>query len=202
MAFQSAPNTAQAAIRFLEDGVPIENTLDFEFSGAYTGADLTALCDAVDAWVVTSYLPTCGERTVYQGTFVKGLTNAVDYTASNTSSAGTAGGAGYSEPNNVTKAFAFQSGMSGRNSRGRMFHAGLPNGALSDPNHITQGWVDDVVDALELLKLAIEALDWVWVIVSRYLDGAKRAVAVNYNVTTFLVTNLTTDSARGRLPKS
>lgn len=202
MAFQSAPNTAQAMIKFLQNDVPVANCLEFEFSGAYSGADLTALCDVVDAWVVTSYLPTCGPETVYQGTFVKGLTNAVDYTASNTSNAGAAGGQPFSEPNNVTKAFAFQSGMSGRNSRGRMFHAGLPNNALTDTNHVTQSWVDDVVDALELLKLAIEALDWVWVIVSRYLDGAKRAVAVNYNVTTFNVANLTTDSARGRLPKS
>ena len=202
MTFQPAPNTVQAAIRFLQNDVAIENTLDFEFPGSYTGADLDDLAAAIDNWTVTYYMPTCGPETVYQLTYVRGLTSAVDYQAANSTGAGTAGTRPFSEPNNVTKAFTLRSGMTGRNARGRLFHAGVPNDALTDTNHLSQDWIDDVIDALQLLKTAVEALTWAWVIVSRYVDGVKRVTAVNYNVTDIDVTNLTTDSARGRLPKA
>jgi hypothetical protein len=202
MTFQPVPDTVEATIEFDYDGQSIFNVLHFKEISGYDVAAVQTLAETVGDWVVNTYLPTCGARTKYVSTKTKGLNSAVDVQGIHTSGAGTAGSHSFSEPLNVTKAITFSSGMTGRNARGRMFHAGLPNDALTDPNHVTQDWVDDVIDALELLKLAVEALSWVWVIVSRYVDSAKRTTAVTYPVTSFSTSNLTTDSARGRLPKT
>jgi hypothetical protein len=201
MAFQTVTNAVEVAVNFTYDGHPLVNVMHFQYGSYPDVATVQTLAEAVGDWAVDSYLPTCGPRTLYVSTQARGLTFNTDVIGIHTTGAGTAGSHAFSEPLNVTKAFSFKSGLTGRNARGRMFHAGLPNDALTDPNHVTQDWVDDVIDALELLKLAVEALSWVWVIVSRYLDGVKRTSGVTYEIATVAVTNLTTDSARGRLPK-
>lgn len=202
MAFQPVPNCAEAVIHVTINGTPAANILHFQYATEPDAGQMQALAETVGDWVVNDYLDTCGAGTVYVATQTKGLSHAVDVTGIHTTGAGTSGSAGFAEPSNVTKAFAFQSGLSGRNSRGRLFHVGLPNGALTDPNHVAQSWVDDVIDVINLLRVAVEAIDWAWVIVSRYLDNVKRTTAVTYPVDTVNVANLTTDSARGRLPKT
>jgi hypothetical protein len=102
----------------------------------------------------------------------------------------------------VSKAFTLSTGLTGRNARGRIFFAGVPIVGLDNATHVTQDFLDDVIEALQALKTIIEALGWIWVIVSRYRDGEKLAVANTYAVTQFTVSNLTTDSAYGRLPKT
>jgi len=202
VAFQPVPNAASASIGIRTNGVLEYNVLNFQYATEPTVGQVQTLAEIVGDWVVSDYMPTCGSDSEYVETRTRGLSHAVDVQGIHTTGAGTAGSHPFSEPNNVTKAFSLKSGLTGRNARGRMFHAGLPNDALTDPNHVTQDWVDDVLDALEALKILIEAAAWIWVIVSRNLDGVKRTTAVTYPIEAFTVVNLTTDSMRSRLPKT
>lgn len=202
MAFQPVIKCAEVVAHFTYDGHPVVNVMHFQSADEMTEAELQTLAESVGDWVISDYLPTCGARTLYEKTTSRSLTTATAYQGIHTTGAGTAGSHAFSEPLNVTKAFTLASSLTGRNARGRLFHAGLPNDALTDPNHVAQSWVDDVVDALEALKVIVEALGLIWVVVSRFVAGVKRTEGVMYPITSFRTSNLTTDSQRGRLPTS
>jgi len=199
MPFQSAPNTVEINPRFVGDGVPMENAITFFRSGGYDLSDLTTLVDAVQAWVISDYLPLMNNLVTSTGTYGKGLEFEEDVQYTGVTGAGTAGGVANAQANNVTKAITLRSGLTGRSSRGRFFVIGLSSNQLNGVATIEQSYIDDIIEALEALKVIIEALGWVWVIVSRYKNNVKRTTAVNFAVNTFGTSDLTTDSMRGRL---
>lgn len=199
MAFQSVPNTVSAEIRYSLWGKNIENVLHFQYSGAYSGANLDALSAAIDGWVVSDWLPLMPTSVVYRETFVRGLTNATDLFSTDATGAGENGAMNEGNANNMSKAIKFGTGNTGRNARGRLFIPAVPQVVLIEDNYVTQAWIDDIIEALEALLALADAIGWTLVIVSRFLAGIKRAVGVTYPVTNVSVTNLTTDSMRGRM---
>lgn len=202
MAFQPAPDTVQAAVRFDFEGRQFENVLNFYKSGGYDQTDLETLAGEVGDAFVTGVLPLLSTAVTYRETHVRGLSSSTDLEATDTDNAGFTGTQTSPMVINAAKAFTLDGGLTGRNSRGRIFIGGLSGVNMSDNNHVTQEWVDDIIDALLALKDVIEALGWLWVTVSRVLAGVRRTTAVNYPVTLVKVSNLTTDSMRSRLPKS
>ena len=199
MTFQAVPNTVEAHIRCDMDGIPMENVFYFKRASAYNQGQLDALADAIDAWVDSDFMPLKSNLTTYVQTYVKGLSAAIDLQSTNTDNAGAVGVKPYAQANNVSKAITLRSGFTGRSARGRSFQFGMVGSDLSDTNTVTQAFVDDVIDALEALKVIIEALGWIWVIVSRYHNGVLRAEGLTTAVASFGVSNLTVDSQRNRL---
>lgn len=199
MAFQSVPDTVEVNPRFIGDGVPMENALTFRRAGGYNLTQLTALVDAVQAWVESDYLPLMNNLVTSTETYGKGLEFEADIQYTKLATPASVGAVGSAMANNVTKAITLRSGLTGRSSRGRIYMIGLSATQLNGVATIEQSYVDDVIDALEALKVIIEALGWLWVIVSRYKDGVKRATATTVEVAQFGVSDLTTDSQRGRL---
>lgn len=199
MAFQAVPETASAEIRYDLGGKQIENVLHFKYDGGYSLANLQALADLIDTWVDTDWLPINGNSVAYRETFVRGLTSATDLFAVGDDNTGSIGGYATSNPNNVSKAIKLGTGQTGRNARGRLFVPVVPQGVTVGDNTITQGWADDLIEAIEALIALAEAIGWVLVIVSRYVDGVKRTEGETFKVLTVGVSNLTTDSMRGRM---
>jgi hypothetical protein len=202
MAFQPAPDTVQAEVRFDFEGRQFENTLNFYKAGGYTQSDIEELAGEVGDAFVTGILPLLSTAVTYRETHVRGLSSSTDLEATDTDNAGLTGTQTSPMVINAAKAFTLDGGLTGRNARGRIFIGGLSGVNMSDNNHVTQAWVDDIIDALLALKDVIEALGWLWVTVSRVVAGVRRTTAVNYPVTLVKVSNLTTDSMRGRLPKT
>jgi hypothetical protein len=202
MAFQSVPLVAEVVIKFKVAQQDENNILHFKFATEPTAGELQTLAETVGDWAHDEYLPLTGADCQYVETTTRSLTASTSYQGIHTTGSGDSGHASACLPTNVSKAFTIRTALIGRNARGRMFFAGLPTDALSGRDYVTQDFVDDVIDALELLKLAVEALSWVWVIVSRYAAGVKRPTGVTYEVTSFGTSNLTTDSMRNRLPTS
>lgn len=202
MPFQQVPNTVSIEIRYAINGLPIENIYYAEKTGGYTQSNLDALAEAVEDWFVADVLPHLASNVTYREVAVRGLNDATDLQSVANAAANTAGAAGAAYPGNVAKAFKLSSGLTGRNARGRIFLGGLPTGAAAAVGYLQQTFVDDILDALEALKVIFTGLGWLWVVVSRYKDGVKRATAETFLVADVSVTNLTTDSMRGRLPKS
>jgi hypothetical protein len=202
MPFQSVPNTVQANIRYTLNGVQAENVLHFKKGGAYVQADLDALAAAIDDWVHDSWIAHFNGSTVYRETVVTGLTLENDLQATNSTNVGDTGAGGAGQANNVTKAIMLKSGFTGRSARGRLFIIGMPSAAMATTTTMNQGFIDDLIDALLALKAIVEALGWLWVIVSRYHNGAPRATGTTFNVTTITTSDTTTDSMRSRLPQN
>lgn len=199
MAFQPAPNTVQALIGYLMDDIPVSNVLNFQMPSGYVQADLDALSELVDQWVHDSIIPNLSNGIVYQRTEVKGLEALVDLISVNDTNGGDIGAGGARQANNVAKAFTLRSGFTGRSARGRIFLGGIDTSWMTSTNHVSQAFVDEIIEALEALIDLANAIGWFLVIVSRYTGGVKRATAVNYLVTSVGVSDLTVDSMKGRL---
>ena len=202
MPFQQVPNTASIEVRFSIGGQDVENIFYAKKNTPYTESEIVALANAVDEWVSVELMEHLSGNITYRETHVRGLNDATDlqHTADDFRGAVGLGGGGL--PANVAKAITLSSGLTGRNARGRVFLSGMTSAGLADIGHFSQGYVDGLLEALDALKVIIQGLGWLWVIVSRYKDGAPRAVAETYLITSIGTSNLTTDSMRGRLPKS
>lgn len=202
MTFQSAPDMAEAVVRFSLGGKQMVNVLGFLRSGGYIQADIDALAGVVDARVGTDYLPVCDASVTYTETLVRGLTLINDLQASNSASSGIGGSSGATLPANVTLCITMRSGFTGRSARGR-FYAVPTNGTkLASVNTFAGAYGDALVDFLDGVALDAAALGWEHVIISRFTGNAQRAVAVPFIVNTNAYRNLTCDSQRGRLPSN
>lgn len=74
----------------------------------------------------------------------------------------------------------------GRSGRGRLYIAGSTEATLLDGSYTT-AMANGVVAMLSNVKAAALALGWVWIIASRYHNGAPRSVAAEYAVQSHVV---------------
>src|SRR6185295_4909051 len=200
MAFQPVPNTAEIVLRFTAFGQEVVNVLHAHKSSPYTSTDIATLAAAVDSWVNDSLIDHIPSTTAYVGVTVTGLAQQNDFQAVSAIFAQTGQASTQGVANNITKAFSLRSGVTGRSARGRFFFPTIA-GQFTDANanHVLQGFVDDVIDILSALITVIEAIGWILSVVSRYNNGVKRTQGINFDIVSIDVTDLTTDSARGRM---
>jgi hypothetical protein len=203
MPFQPITNGVKIQIRGKLAGEDVENVIYAQkVGGAYTITDLSTVAEAVSDWWAAQMKGKLPSTYVLTDVLVTGQAFANDLQVIQNEHAGETGSNGGAAGNNISKAFSLRSGFTGRSARGRMFFPGIHTGYMSDANHVSQGFVDDVIDILELLKLVIEAAGFIWIIVSRYTGGVPRTTAAVFPVINMQVANLTVDSMRGRMPKS
>jgi len=199
MAFIPVLNTVEAHLRFTQGGAPAENVVHLERTGGYTQSDLDTLSLALADFAADDMLPVMHNQTVFVEVYVKGMASQADLQSTDTTHAGESGAVSLPQAANVSKAFTLRSGLTGRSQRGRMFWIGMSSNFLTNPNTVTQGFVDDVIGILEALKALVEALGWVWVIVSKYTNGAPRTTGQKTPIAGFGVSGLDADSMRSRL---
>lgn len=203
MAFQAVPDTVEIAINYTWEAVPVQNTLHALFAGNYTLADLQALADAVEAEVVSGWLPLQINSLLLTGIEVRGLDQENDLLVENVvaNTPGTINIEGV--PNSVSLSIKKGSGLTGRSARGRLYWLGMNINANepADPNFWTSAQVNSVVAAVEAMRTEINAVSgWTAVIVSRFNNNAQREVGVTFEwLTTSAVTNRVA-SRRDRLP--
>lgn len=201
MAFQSVPNCASAAIMQTVTDGDIVNVLNFKHDGSYDQNNIDELAEKIDAWWSTEVLPLFDEDITYNETIVRGLTTENDLTATNGD--GTGGGTvvGQLMPNNVAYVITHRTGFTGRSARGRTYHGGLSATNLSGTNQVQLTFKADLEAAWDELATYLAGTGWTFVVVSRYSNGAQRAVGVTFAVTTSSGRNRLVDSQRRRLPE-
>lgn len=202
MAFQAAPNVVGAYIRGTFQGKDVENTFYYKYTGTLTQSMVDDLANALHAVVVSDWLPLLSSGYTLRETYVRDLAveDALQKTVVCTS--GCAGAqTGDTLPNQATIAIARRSGLTGRSTRGRIFWPGLREADVAN-NTVDSTFISNVVAALEALDVAAIAEAFVPVILSRYTAGAPRAVAVAYEVLTWLAVDALVDSRRSRKPKA
>jgi len=201
MAFQSAPNCAEAVINVACGGVNLANVLNFRKLDGYDQTDIDNLAEAVDAAVGADYLDILASACSYSGTLVRGLQDELDLSTFDNTSAGAGALTDGPLPNNVTLCATLRTGLTGRSARGRFYMLPSVVTQLASPNTFSSGVGSNLANFLDNLIVAALVFDWQLVVLSRFNAGVKRGTAIANRVTSIEVRNLTTDSQRGRLPQ-
>jgi hypothetical protein len=200
MAFQDVPNTAEIVIKYTGAFRNMVNVLHATKASIYDLSDLTALAVAVDASVVADWLPIQDNDFTYESVTVRGLNDENDQEVLNNDGTAAGGVAGTAMPGNVTISVKKSSDFTGRTARGRLYWIGLPGADLAaNKNIITPAAQTAIEDAVEAMRVAINATVWVAQIVSRFSNGSKRTFGITTPWTSTTVLNDTVDSMRSRL---
>jgi len=202
MAFQSVPETAEIAVRYVINGILCINTFYARRSGGYSLGQLTALASTVDAWVHADWKGFISNQAAYNNTIVRGLENENDFEVIDDTNSGVGASASAPMPNNVCLAIKRLSGLTGRSARGRVYCTLLAADVSTDENRVGSTSASNRVTALNALTADIAGIGWTEVIVSRFSGGVKRAAGVTFPVVAYQSTDLRIDTQRRRLPSS
>lgn len=200
MAYQPAPNTMQANVRYSLDGQQVENVLHFEQATTPTTSDCAALANVVENWAYTSYLDVVSSSLSLTEVYVRSLnTAAAPEATDNTHSGATGNIATPALPNNVTWAVKFLTGLTGRSYRGRAYCLGLGE-SMCLGSSITLSFATDIVTAWEQLITDALGADFTPVVLSRVQNHVVLPNAIGAPILTVGYTDLVLDSQRRRLP--
>lgn len=200
MAFQPVPDVLEVVCRWVNGSIPIVNTFYAEIPGGYIQPELDALATAVDAVIVSDWKPNMTALISYVSTDVRGLAQQNDLFAQSLSAAGAGALAGDALAPHSTYAIKRLSGFTGRSARGRIYWPGI---AVSQAGGTRNEQImatprDNMIDAVDAMRLAIIALGDVPVIVSRFTGGMARAEGVTFEWLSTSVTDNYIDTQRRR----
>jgi len=200
MAFQSVPDCAQATIVGSLNGVTINTTLTFAFSGGgYAQSDIDALAAQIDAWWGTENLPVQALAASYDQTQVRGLEFVSDLEAIDNTTAGVGGDSNNPMPALAAACISFRTGFTGRSSRGRNYFWGLSVANLAaNENQIVSTTLNLLLTNYQMLPTYLSGTSWTHVVVSRQTLGAVRPTGVYLPVTTYIFTDNLWDTQRRR----
>jgi hypothetical protein len=201
MPFVPAPNIVEVQLRATFDGQQVMNRIHVNVLHAPTEADCAAVAAAVGDWWDTNVQALVATNVVMREIYVKSVATANGPEA--TFSAGfplVGTKAGDSLPNNVALAVSLRTGLTGRSARGRWYWYGITEDQV-DANTMMGGTIASIDAAITNLLNEIEALGFLWVIVSYIANGGPRVGGpVYFTVNTITVVDSTVDSQRRRLP--
>lgn len=204
MAFIPVPDAAKAAIKFLQYGQQMVNTLWFKLPGGWTTSDLTDLATALNSWVVAELLPQLSNTVTFLGTEARDMSAAGAEGVDIIVPGGSPGlNPNAPMPSNVTAAIKFGTGLTGRSNRGRNFIPGFAsNNILND--RVTSAAQAFFQTAYELLPTYIVGLGAEHVVASLYsgVDGSGNPIPRASGITNAVVSyalNTALDSMRRRL---
>lgn len=201
MPFVPVSDTIEVDMRMRLDGQRIENTLYFFKIGGWASADVPVVYNAMLLWwnaelaVPLSNQLTLAEIGIVDLSSDSGFSYDIPTPVPNP--------AGDSAepplPNNVALCVSFRTAGRGRSRRGRNYVPGLVRTSVNNNtvDNTTAGTISDAYN--ELLTVA-PTFDGVWVVVSRYEDGAPRVAGITTPITAATIVDHTVDSQRRRLP--
>lgn len=201
MAFQPVANTMKVEIRYIRNGQRIENVIGVQAPG---GVDATAISDCGtqtlnivrDVWLPRMPSDVQLVEVVVTNLSIEGGTVRV-FPAPSGSNGGVGG---FALPNEVSFAIRLKAAEGGRHGSGRIYWPGIADGMVTGTNFIKSVNADALVDAVQQLIDALATVSQILVIISRYLNGAKRATGFTYADVTPGVSDYVLDSQRRRKP--
>jgi len=199
MGFQSAPECAEAVIRFTVNSQIWKNVLNFRHTGGYGTEQIADLATVVSTWVGAQMKVQLPSSAVYLDTLVRGLEFENDITYLSTAGTGVGGNNSAAQPLNCAICITHRSALTGRSARGRTYWAPIPESALGSVVTVIDAYAVALADGFNALRPIVEAEGWRFVILSRYANKAKRLEAVTFDVISSVRRDTLIDSQRGRL---
>lgn len=200
MAFVPAVNVCEVELRYTWDGQNVENTLYFVAVTGFDETDMADLAGIVAGWWHDSVRPQQSEDVTLRELYLTDLNTNTSPTLTYTTGLPDAGSAAApSLPNNNSFTISFRTGGRGRSSRGRNYWVGLLAGQVV-ASEVTEVHAASIKAAYDALFDALSESAWSWCIISRFHNLAPRTTALVQQVSTVVITDLTVDSQRRRLP--
>lgn len=201
MAFVAIANACSVEVRCLQWGQRSELTLGFYRAAGIDALALEAIANAIDLWWYTYARPLVHSGVSLREVYARDLTtiNGPVYTSTvHTGATGTLSTGGASA-NNIAKSIAFKTAQRGRANRGRNYWFGFGANQIGN-SMITASYRNSVKALYERLLPGGGSTPsgWVWVVLSRQLNGVTQGRAVP--ITTVAVPSDALDSMRTRLP--
>jgi len=202
MPFVAAPNIIMTEFRYTLNAQQCENRVMIDNLAAVDAAALEATAILAWNWWEAHLAPQTSEHCLLREVVCTDLTtdSGGQFTyAPDSTTTGTITGAAM--PNECSVCVSLRSASRGRSARGRFFTAGVPREAMTDDNHINNGYAGALASALGNLITQVAAAGQAVVIVSYFHDNAPRVGGpVYFPLTTALVVDTVIDSQRKRKP--
>jgi len=197
MAFQSAPHCVEVVLNAQQDGVPIVNRINIDVGHTVVSADLPLVAAVIDGWLTSDLAPQQVNDVKYNSITVKDIEHAngeqILYLPTTTQGAVT----DPPLPNSTAMVASLRTNLTGKNYRGRFYFGGMHVNQLVDSTHVSSGVAAGYGAAMADLLTLLDGAGYKLVVVSRWLNTAKRAVAVATEVVSF-ITNTLLDVQRRR----
>lgn len=199
MAFVPIPNTAEVAVRFLQDGQNLANVWHVAYEGFGSDEKMGEIAQrTIEIWQtnvrpIVSNAVTLLEVSVVDQSIEGGFAALASPVTNNTGALADA-----MMPNSTTVAVKKATGRAGRSYRGRLYHIGLcENQVLA--NRIAPVVQTSINAAYAAYIGGYGTISCTWVVASTYSNQAPRAIGV---VTPILAVSVdpVIDSQRRRLP--
>lgn len=201
MPFQPVPNGVKIEIRFSQLGALTENVLHADVSAFSGEGVLASVADVVDDIVKTEWLPRMHGTITFLETVVTDLSTEGGESFVLSAGSGFSGGVGgFRLPNEVSIAIRLKASTGGRHGSGRVFWQGLGDSQVTSTNFITSATQTGLLDALQTLIDALNAIGVIVSILSRIADGVQRLEGILYGPVTPSMYDTTLDSQRRRKP--
>jgi hypothetical protein len=202
MVFVPKTDAAQVNLRFTLLDQQIENTLYFLYNtGGLTEAEMITLGDDLLTWWATEIAAPLVDDLELREAYVTDMTTQFSPAVTVTPTSAITGGATSDPlPNNVSLCVSFRTSGRGRSARGRNYVGGWSEGSVAG-NLVASGTAETIRSGYEeLTKPTTFTDDWTWIVYSRFAQGNPRPQAFTPPVTSVVLTDLTVDSQRRRLP--
>lgn len=200
MAFIPASNVLMVEIRATFNGEELENTLYFSTPGGITTPKVEDLFDYLeDTWIPT-WIAAMSDDFLVDEIYATDLTTATSPTYSRSIVPALEGpNTGGNLPGNVAVVVSFRTAGRGRSTRGRNYVGGLTEDKVTD-NIFDLSTLNALVGFYELLMGGgAFPTDWVWGVLSRFINNAPRVSGLFQEIVDVLATDVIVDSQRGRL---
>lgn len=201
MAFQPAPDTAEAVMNYEAAGVPIVNVMNFEKVGGYDQVAIDLLAAVVDAAIDAYLIPLINSGVTYLFTHVRGLASAIDLEADDATSTQPGSAAGGALPSQQSYAVKLGTGFTGRSARGRIYMPPTSDANQNGVRQVSTTYSDNAVDAIADLIEDCATAGWNAVVLSRQSGGVLLPTAVGRVITDVIGANLNIDTQRRRVGK-
>lgn len=187
MAFQRVPNCVEVTLNMTQDNIPVVNRWFVDVGHTVVHSDLTGVFAVVDAWV-TSTLSSFHVTTIHYETIVvknHDVANGEELVFVPTTLAGT--NTQVPTANSTAMCASLRTALTGKNFRGRTYIGGVSRNYLADSTHIVPSGAVQVANIMTDLVNALNTATYTLVVVSRFLNNAKRVVAVATEIVTVIV---------------
>lgn len=199
MVFQPVPNVVQLVAQYNSLGEICENVYHYSSGAAPTATTMNALIDAFIAYEVAQLNTIRNTSTALTRLTATDMGSASGVLVDRAVVPATVGtNAGTADPNNVTVAVSWRTGLRGRSFRGRTFHIGMSE-TLRTANHVADVAVPFFISKYTGLIVLGVAPIFTLQVVSRFSNKVKRLTGIATPVTAVTLDTLL-DSQRRRLP--
>lgn len=197
MAFQPIPNCVEVTLNATVTDVPVVNRWYVDVGHDVTFADFDAVFDVFDAWISTDLSAIQTTSIKYNTLVIKDVDHEFGPEQVYTPTATQGDRAVVNAPNSTAVVVSLRTAFSGKAYRGRTYVGGIANADIDDPTHLGILNAASFASVFQNLVDALNAATLTLVVVSKFLNGVKRATAIVTEIIALIV-NTRLDNQRRR----